>query len=265
MIPKKIHYCWFGGNPLPEFAQKCIASWKKFLPDYEIIEWNESNYDVRKITYISQAYDAKKYAFVSDYARFDIVYENGGIYFDTDVEVIKDMTEILKCGSFAGLENAGAINVGLGFAASQREPILEEILDSYKTEKFLNADGSYNLKTVVTRVSDIFKCHGFTGDEKIQQIAGITIYPMDFFCPKNFETGVLRITENTYTIHHYDASWVSQYDKEIHELQMKLFSRFGKNFISHMILLFLCCCKRIKTYGIKEFIIHNFKRIKRKK
>lgn len=96
MIPKIIHYCWFGGNPLPELAQKCIASWKKFLPDYEIKEWNESNYDVRKIPYIEQAYNAKKYAFVSDYARFDILYQYGGIYFDTDVEVIKPFDEILK-------------------------------------------------------------------------------------------------------------------------------------------------------------------------
>ena len=145
MIPKKIHYCWFGGNPLPEFAKKYIESWKKYLPEYEIIEWNESNYDVRKIPYISQAYDAKKYAFVSDYARFDIIYEHGGVYFDTDVEVIKDMTGILEHGAFAGIESAGALNAGLGFATRQREPILKEILESYKDEKFLNDDGSFNV------------------------------------------------------------------------------------------------------------------------
>ncbi|MCI6187324.1 MAG: glycosyl transferase [Spirochaetia bacterium] len=209
MIPKKIHYCWFGGNPLPELAMKCIESWKKYLPDYEIIEWNESNYDVHKIPYISEAYEAKKYAFVSDYARFDIMYEHGGIYFDTDVEVIKDMSEIIKRGSFAGIESAGALNAGLGFATRQREPILKEILESYKDEKFLNDDGSLNLKTVVTRVSDIFKQHGFTDEVKIQNVAGFTIYPMEYFCPKAIHTFEVNISDNTYTIHHFDGSWVT--------------------------------------------------------
>ena len=104
MIPKKIHYCWFGGNPLPALAKRCISSWKKYLPDYEIIEWNESNYDVHKIPYISEAYNAKKYAFVSDYARFDILYNHGGLYFDIDVEVLDSLDDIIKDGPFMGIE-----------------------------------------------------------------------------------------------------------------------------------------------------------------
>ena len=261
MIPKKIHYCWFGGNPLPEFAQKCIASWKKYLPDYEIIEWNESNYNVRKIPYISQAYDAKKYAFVSDYARFDIIYEHGGVYFDTDVEVIKDMTEILENGAFAGIESAGALNAGLGFAASQRDPILEEILESYKDEEFINDDGSLNLKTVVTRVSEIFKKYGFTDEVKIQKVAGITIYPMEYFCPKDFETGVTTFTENTYTIHHYDASWIDEYSMDLIIFKNKVNQKCGKNFFSKIIFILYASKKRIKKEGFIKFISRNVKKM----
>ena len=207
-IPKTIHYCWFGGKPLPDFAQKCIASWKKFCPDYEIKEWNEQNYDVRKIPYTAQAYAVKKYAFVSDYARFDILYEYGGIYFDTDVELIKPLDEIINRGAFCGIEQPGYIASGLGMAAPEAMPIFREILDSYKSENFINVDGSYNLTTVVTRVSDIFKKHGFSDKEEIQEVAGIKIYPPEYFCPKNILTGELSITNNTYSIHHFDASWV---------------------------------------------------------
>ena len=160
MIPKIIHYCWFGGNPLPELAVKCINSWKKYLPDYEIVEWNESNYDVRKIPYIAQAYDAKKYAFLSDYARFDILYQYGGIYFDTDVEVIKPLNEILEKGSFAGVECTGALNTGLGIASPAASAIYKEILNSDESSEFLYKNGSMNLTTVVDRVSEIFYKHG---------------------------------------------------------------------------------------------------------
>ena len=206
-IPKTIHYCWFGGNPLPELAQKCIASWKKFCPDYEIKEWNENNCDVRKIPYISQAYDAKKYAFVSDYARFDILYKNGGIYLDTDVELIKPLDELLKNGAFCGVEQPGALNAGLGMAAPAEMPIFREILDSYQSDQFINADKTYNLKTVVTRVSDIFKKYGFSNTEEIQEVAGFRIYPTEYFCPKSY-LGEINLTENSHSIHHFNASWV---------------------------------------------------------
>ena len=208
MIPKIIHYCWFGGNPLPGLAQKCIASWKKFCPDYEIKEWNESNYDVRKIQYIAQAYDAKKYAFVSDYARFDILYEYGGVYLDTDVELIKSLDEIIKQGAFCGIERPGSINAGLGIGSYAGNPIFREILDSYQSAKFINTDGTYNLKTVVVRVSDIFKKYGFSDKEEIQEVAGFTIYPAEYFCPKDLLSWETNLTENTYSIHHFSASWL---------------------------------------------------------
>lgn len=251
MIPKKIHYCWFGGNPLTELGERCLESWKKYFPDYEIIEWNESNYDVNKIPYIKDAYDAKKYAFVSDYARFDIMYEHGGIYFDTDVEVIKDMSEIIKRGSFAGIESAGALAAGLGFATRQREPILKEILESYKDEKFLNDDGSLNLKTVVTRVSDIFKQHGFTDEVKIQNVAGFTIYPMEYFCPKAIHTFEVNISDNTYTIHHFDGSWVTGSTGKLIQQKKWVNAHIKNKWIKYIFINFCIVIKIIKNFFSK--------------
>ena len=259
MIPKKIHYCWFGGKPLPELAIKCIESWRKFLPDYEIIEWNEQNYDVHKIPYISQAYDAKKYAFVSDYARFDILYEYGGIYFDTDVEVIKSMDKIIEQGAFAGVEFPGKLNAGLGLASPAASPIYKEILDSYRKSTFVTEDGQNDLTTVVTRVSDIFKKYGFTDENKVQKIADVTIYPVEYFCPKNYRTFEINITKNTYSIHHYDASWVSKFHKKYITTTEKLCKCFGVP-IGNIIKVFPYLQWKISEYG---FIMLFKKLIKR--
>ena len=262
MIPKIIHYCWFGGNPLPELAQKCIASWKKFLPDYEIKEWNESNYDVRKIPYIAQAYDAKKYAFVSDYARFDILYQYGGVYFDTDVEVIKDLRPIIEKGAFIGIEKGTRplLAAGLGIASPAASDIYREILDSYKSEQFLKEDGSLNLKTVVERVSEIFAKYGFVEEDCFQNIADTTIYPSDFFCPKDFISGELKITENTHMIHHYDGSWLTDDEKEVSELCHKVHSKIRINFVARIILIFAGVLRRVKKYGVKNAIKHYMNR-----
>ena len=234
MIPRIIHYCWFGGKPLPKSAVKCIESWKKFFPEYKIKEWNESNYDVRKIPYIAQAYNAKKFAFVSDYARFDILYNEGGIYFDTDVEVIKPFDSIIKQGAFAGIESAGALATGLGIASSAANDIFKEILDSYKKEKFINDDGALKLKTVVTRVSDIFREHGFTSENKIQQVAGITIYPVDYFCTISVADGKLRITNNTRSIHHYAQSWQPKWQKYGRKVVLVIGDEKLKNFLKNI-------------------------------
>ncbi|MGF7109388.1 glycosyltransferase family 32 protein [Treponema pedis] len=249
MIPKIIHYCWFGGNQLPPLAEKCIASWKKFCPDYEIKEWNELNYNVHKIPYISQAYEAKKYAFVSDYARFDILYEYGGIYFDTDVEVIKPIDELIEKGPFAGIERPWSLNAGLGFASRQREAVLKEILESYKKSDFIKSDGSLDLTTVVTRVSDIFRNYGFTNENKIQTIAGITIYPTDYFCPKNYGTGKITVTDNTYTIHHYDGSWCSKHTHRLTREKEWILKNIGNPYLAWF-LRKLCIAK----FRFLEFI-----------
>lgn len=261
-IPKKIHYCWFGGNPLPEMAIKCIESWKKFLPDYEIIEWNESNYDVHKIPYISQAYNAKKYAFVSDFARFDILYEHGGLYFDTDVEVIKSMDKIIEQGAFAGVEFPGKLASGLGLASPEASPIYKEILDSYKKSSFIKENGQNDLTTVVTRVSDIFKKYGFTDENKIQKIADVTIYPVEYFCPKDYETGEINITENTYSIHHYDASWVSDFWKNANLIRNKIYKKTKNVFFRNFIFNIAVRIYAIKYYGFMKILKYIFLRKK---
>lgn len=225
-IPKKIHYCWFGGNPLPESAIKCIKSWKKFFPEYQIIEWNEDNYDVHKIPYIREAYEAKKYAFVSDYARFDILYHEGGVYFDTDVEVIKTFDDIISKGGFMGCEKDGvdentsiagsetiAVAPGLGLATEAGTELYQEILHYYETQHFLNNDGSYNQETVVTKTTNLLFQYGLKNIKGIQYISGVTIYPKDFFNPYSFDTHKLDITENSRSIHRYDASWKTKGEK----------------------------------------------------
>ena len=215
MIPKCIHYCWFGGNPLPDDVLHCIASWKKYLPDFEIKQWNETNFDLNCCDYVSEAYRAKKWAFVSDYVRFWILYNYGGLYFDTDVEVIKPMEDLVEKGPFMG-EEAGSpsnrtseCNPGLGLAATSGLGLYKEILDYYSTQHFLNPDGSINQETVVTKVSNVLRGHGFKGDGSIECIDGIYVYPPEYFCPMNYVTGKTKITENTRSIHHYSATWHS--------------------------------------------------------
>lgn len=214
MIPKKIHYCWFGHNPLPESALKCIASWRKYLPDYEIKEWNEDNFDVNSIPYTAQAYEAKKYAFVSDYARFKILYEQGGLYFDTDVEVIKPFDDIVERGPFMGYEanpengKNGEVNPGLGIGAEAGMPFYSRIIDEYGKLNFINTDGSLNQKTIVKYNSELLCDCGLSAKPGIQNVAGITIYPSEYFNPHDDSTGRLKITQNTVSIHWYSKSWL---------------------------------------------------------
>lgn len=210
MIPKKIHYCWFGGKPLPEDAKKCIASWKKYFPDYEIVEWNESNFDFAACRYSNDAYLAKKWAFVSDYARFKILYEHGGIYFDTDVEVIRPFDDIVDAGPFMGCETVDMCAPGLGLGAEPGMDLYRQILDMYESISFLKEDGSINTDvTVVGYVTNVLRDNGFEGNGTIEKVCGVSIYPVDYFCPMNYVTYELVITENTRSIHYYTATWQS--------------------------------------------------------
>ncbi len=214
-IPKIIHYCWFGGKPLPPLAKKCIESWKKYLPDYKIKQWDESNFDVNIIPYTSQAYDAKKYAFVSDYARIWLLYKYGGIYFDTDVEVIKPLDSIILAGAFMGCENKYNpnmlpvnlnINPGLGLGAAPMMNIFHELLELYNSLQFIKGDGSLNLKTIVEYTTELLVQHGLKNSPNIQRVEEVNIYPWDYFCPMT-PTLTMNLTENTVTIHHFSASW----------------------------------------------------------
>ena len=215
MIPKVIHYCWFGRNSLPPLAVKCLESWKRFFPDYEIKEWNEDNFDVNIISYTAEAYRVKKYVFVSDYARFWILYHYGGLYFDTDVEVIKSMDDIIAKGSFMGCEKdadkegatALAVAPGLGLGVNPGLGLYGELLQLYAGLHFIKEDGGLNLKTVVDYTTEVLISHGLKNVPMLQNVAGVWIYPRCYFNPKDYETGKMTITENTYSIHHFAASW----------------------------------------------------------
>ena len=209
MIPKTIHYIWLGGNPLPEIAKKCMASWEKFCPDYEIKKWDESNLDIDKFKFVRQAYDAKKWAYASDALRFDILNTCGGIYLDIDVEFIKPLDEsFLKNKAFFAFEKVDSIAPGLIFGAEKGVKEVEELLDIYKNLSFLDENGKPILKTVCIISTNYFKEMGLKTDNTIQDINGVAFYPTDYFCPKSLSDGKIRLTTNTYSIHHYLASWV---------------------------------------------------------
>lgn len=208
VIPRKIHYCWFGGNEMPDEYQRYIASWRKYCPDYEIVRWDESNYDVHKNRYIHEAYEQKKWAFVSDYARVDILYQEGGIYFDTDVEVIAPFDEFLVWDLFCGFEQYNYISWGLGIGAVKGHPILKSVLDVYKNMSFIQEDGSLNLKTCPMIQSEVMEQYGFIRNGKFQTKSGVAVFPWEFFAPLQFNECFGRITEYTHSIHHYAASWL---------------------------------------------------------
>lgn len=244
MIPKVIHYCWFGGRALPKSAEKCIASWHKFFPDYEIKRWDESNFNVNIIPYTQQAYEAKKYAFVSDYARFWILYKYGGLYFDTDVEIIKSMDDIIDAGPFMGCENTHAngalsnylsVAPGLGLGVSPGLDLYSEILGFYKMLNFVSPDGKMQPETVVTYVTKLLRGKGLKNKSGIQSIEGVKIYPSDYFCPISTVDGKLRITANTRSIHHYDQTWQSPTRK----FGRKMILKFGGVRLKNLIKKFL--------------------------
>ena len=217
-IPKIIHYCWFGGKPLPESARKCIDSWKKYCPDYEIIEWNENTYKIdSSCDYVKEAYKMKKWAFVSDYVRFDVIYNNGGLYFDTDVEIIKPIDDLIEKGPFFGLElNNGNYDVqpGLGMGAEKGNYFYKRILEDYKKDHYILENEQINTDTVVDRASRLLIEEGYNPKKNAYQlISGINIYPLDYFCPMDYNTGKVNISENTYSIHWYDMSWLSEKEK----------------------------------------------------
>lgn len=218
VIPKIIHYCWFGGKPLPGFAKKCIKSWEKYCPDYEIKEWNESNLDMEASQFIKDAYSEKKWAFVSDYIRYQVIYKYGGIYLDTDVEVIRNFDELLNQEAFMGFENNEYVASGLGFGAKKQHPTIKKILDYYNSLNFRK--NLNNLSKIATPiiVTNLLEKDGLMKNGEFQKISGVTIFPTDYFCPKNPQTRVINITKNTYSIHHYDASWVDDQEKKYIEL-----------------------------------------------
>lgn len=218
MIPKKIHYCWFGRNPKPKLAVKCIESWKKFCSDYEIIEWNEDNFDIHMNAYTRMCYEEKKYAFLSDYVRLVVVEQYGGIYFDTDVEVIRNMDDLLDNEVFLGFENSTHVASGLGFGAEVGHRIIKQMLKEYD----ILLDGQHGTIGCPILNTKTLAKNGLVLNGNFQVVDGAAIYPQDYFNPLNSVTGELNRTKNTYTIHWYAMSWLSS--------GMRLRSRITKYF-----------------------------------
>lgn len=217
MIPKTIHYCWFGTKPLPESARKCIDSWKRYCPGYEIRRWGEDDFDFDALNeYCRQAYEEKAWGFVPDYLRLWIVYTCGGIYLDTDVQVVKPLDPLLEHRAFCGFEKPDDpetahelyVNFGQGFGAEKGNALIKAHLDLYDGLSFRLPDGSIDRTPSPSYTTRVLVAAGLdrTRNER-QDLDDITVYPSECFCPKSFMTGILDITPQTYSIHHFDASW----------------------------------------------------------
>lgn len=208
MIPKKIHYCWFGRGEKPKLAKKCIESWKTFCPDYKIIEWNEDNFDVNMNAYTKMCYEQKNYAFLSDYVRLVAVFENGGIYFDTDVEAVKPFDELLPNKAFFGFETKDYVNTGHGFGAEAKAEIVKALIEAYDRV----IDGQHGTVGCPVLNTEALVKNGFEMNGETQTRNGVVVYAKEYFNPFNDNTGVLTKTDNTYSIHWYGKTWMDRKD-----------------------------------------------------
>ena len=212
MIPKIIHYCWFGGKPLPKLARKCITSWQKYLPEYEIKEWNETTFDIHSNAYVEEAYEARTYAFVTDYVRLYALYHEGGVYMDTDVEVLKPLDDLLGYEAVSGFEAPSQIPTGL-MASREGHPFIKELLADYDNIHFKRADGTLDMTTNVRRITDHCLQYGLQLNNTLQTVNGFTFLPKDYLCPIELEGFRLVLTNNTLCIHHFAGSWLSVHNK----------------------------------------------------
>lgn len=220
MIPKIIHYCWFGNNPKSKLMEKCIKSWYEFCPDYEIIEWNESNIDISDCVYAQQAFENKKWSHLSDYIRYKVIYEYGGIYLDTDVELIKSLDPLLSEKAFLGFESTETVASGLGYGAEPHHPIVLELCEAFRNMKLIHDDGSENYEIQPVITTRILLEHGLKQDNTLQHLDNITIYPTEYFAPKNYCALKPDITKNTYSIHWFTSSWQTDEQRAKHKKEV---------------------------------------------
>ena len=241
MIPKIIHYCWFGGKDLPNLASRCIDSWKKILPEYEIKCWSEDNFEIENsVSYLQEAYSTKKFAFVSDYVRLYALYNEGGIYMDTDVEVINDFSKLLCENTVLGYEDDN--NLTTAFIAVPPKAIwVKELLDLYEKRSFIKEDGLLDLTTNVIFISNYLKDKGLILNGKYIKKDDIEIYPSEYFSPRSWDKGKYHITDNTYTVHYFAGTWHSPY------------TRFLTKFMPNSWVA--------KIAGIKEFMLKMTRKI----
>jgi hypothetical protein len=229
MIPKIIHYCWFGRGEKPALAQMCISACKKYLSDYELKEWNEDNFDINSNQYVKEAYENKKWAFVSDYVRLYALYNEGGVYLDTDCELLGRIDSFLTNPAFSGYESKEAILTAI-MGAEKGNEWIKLLLDYYENRSFYNQDGSLDITTNVIIISNLTKeQYGCKYDGKQINIPGkFTIYPVDYFCPKSCITGELNLTENSVAIHHFNASWIGDYTVNLRNKKFSFVKKYGR-------------------------------------
>lgn len=237
---KILHYCWFGGNPLPPSVVKYMESWKKFCPDFELKLWDENNFDVHSVPFVHEAYEAKKWAFVSDYVRTYALYEEGGLYVDTDVEFIKPIVDLIE-NSFIGFETPDIVNPGLIlYAKVPKQDFFGKVLKHYNQLHFSDeVKSEISSPNIYTK---ILKEEGLILDNSLQQVGEIIVYPTEYFQPLGDSRYGLKkqFTVNTRTIHHYDASWLNKIEKEYYFLRKKYGNFWGKVFFTfkHPIIAF---------------------------
>lgn len=244
-IPKIIHYVWFGGSPLTPLAEKCIASWKENCPGYEIIRWDETNFDVTQNQYCLEAYESRKWAFVSDYARLKVLIDYGGIYMDADVEVLRPLDRFLTEEAFSGFEDEKIVPTGI-MASRSGHPFFKRLLEDYVERHFLLPNGTYDTTPNTKYITDACLEAGLLLNGEKQTIEGFTLYPKDYFCPKSWHTGLIELTDNSHTIHHFSGSWHPE-DREETELHYAFARRFPR--LPHKVIfiaanLALCIRKR---------------------
>ncbi|MCL6458249.1 MAG: glycosyl transferase [Gorillibacterium sp.] len=233
-IPRIVHYCWFGRGKKPSLVQKCMKTWQKHLSDYQFMEWNEDNFDINKVPFVRQAYEARKYAFVSDYVRLHALYQHGGVYMDTDVEVLKPLQPFLHHSMFSGFEDNSYVPAGL-MAAVKEHLWIGELLDEYRARLFLRPDGSYDLTTNTTATTRNCLKHGLVANGLYQVLAnGLTFYPRTYFSPYDYINGANYITENSYAIHHFAKSWLPKHVRLRSSIKLVVSRLTGPEFIGRM-------------------------------
>ena len=230
LIPKKIHYCWFGKKEIPEQNRIWMETWKYYCPDYEIIRWDESNYDYNKVLFMKEAYEKGKYAFVSDCARLEIIYENGGVYLDTDVELLQSLDPLLRNHAFCGTYySVPAVAFGLGFGGEKSFLLFKEMYERY-CEKDVHYTGNSYKNTCLYFQTDVLNRYGYKQYSNMQQIInGLVVFPTDVLSPMDLDGNILSKTDNSVAIHHFDASWYSENDKSIWEQVKKKKGEFFNN------------------------------------
>ena len=234
MIPKTIHWCWFGRGEKTELISRCVESWKKYCPDYKIIEWNEDNFDIDSNVYVKEAYKKKKYAFVADYVRLKVLYTYGGIYLDSDVEIIKPLKrDFLKYGGFSGFEAPDRVPTGI-MGAEKNFELFNTFLEYYDDRHFVKEDGTVDTTTNVAIITDELLNRGLILNNEFQVIERFALYPREFFCPLEDGTGKMHKTDDTYAIHWFSKTWWDKEDVKKYKRAKVMYKIFGKQVVTKL-------------------------------